>query len=80
MPIPTPKPGEKKDKFISGCMSELKDEFPDVPQRYAVCIGSWLDKYSTTIGKFWYKKKNDVNRFVEDVQTIKLKIDGNKNK
>jgi len=33
------------------------NEYPDIKQRYAVCIGCWLDKYQNSIGKFWYKKK-----------------------
>lgn len=32
-----PKPGESRDAFLSRCMGELADEFPDESQRYAVC-------------------------------------------
>lgn len=39
--IPTPTGGQTEDEFISGCMSTLKDEFPDQAQRYAVCKKSW---------------------------------------
>jgi hypothetical protein len=52
-PIPNPSTGEKRDKFISRCMSELKGEYPDRLQRYAICIGSFEDKYSKNIGKNW---------------------------
>jgi len=31
------KPGEPKDEFISRCMGELVDEYPDESQRFAVC-------------------------------------------
>ena len=41
MPLPKPKTGEKEDKFISRCMSALKDEFPDQKQRLAVCYSQW---------------------------------------
>lgn len=44
--MPLPKPGEKEnqDEFVSRCMSELKDEFTDQPQRLAVCFKQWKDK------------------------------------
>ena len=29
--------GEEEKDFISRCMSETKNEFPGVSQRYAVC-------------------------------------------
>jgi len=58
MPIPEPKPGEKKDSFISGCMSELKGEFPDVPQRYAVCINKWEEKFNTIVSNLKDREKN----------------------
>lgn len=32
-----PKPGESRDAFLSRCMGELADEFPDESQRSAVC-------------------------------------------
>jgi hypothetical protein len=37
MPLPKPSKGEKEDEFLSRCMSDLKDEFPDSQQRLAVC-------------------------------------------
>ena len=45
MPLPSPKDGEKKNEFMSRCMSDLtaKDEFKDVKQRVAVCA-SQFDK------------------------------------
>lgn len=33
--------GEDKDAFISRKMSEMKDEFPDQKQRYAVALSMW---------------------------------------
>jgi len=58
MPITPPKPGQKKDDYISGCMSELKGEFPDVPQRYAVCINKWEEKFNTIVSNLKDREKN----------------------
>jgi len=46
MPIPEPKPGEDKNKFISRCISTLHDmgEFKDQDQRIAVCYSQWEKK------------------------------------
>lgn len=41
--IPTPEDGESESDFISRCMSELNDEFPDQSQRAAVCYNSWRE-------------------------------------
>ena len=40
MPIPSIKPNENSQKFISRCMSDntMKKEYPDSQQRIAVCI------------------------------------------
>tara|TARA_R110000851_G_scaffold98030_5_gene212414 strand:+ start:2994 stop:3383 length:390 start_codon:yes stop_codon:yes gene_type:complete len=45
MPLPSPRDGEKKSKFMSRCMVDLtaKDEFTDIKQRAAVCA-SQFDK------------------------------------
>jgi len=52
-PIPNPNSGESREKFIARCMSNLKGEFPDRLQRYAICIQSFENKYSKNIGKKW---------------------------
>jgi len=46
MPIPTPKSGESKDKFISRCMGSdiMNSEFPDQKQRAGVCYSQWRKK------------------------------------
>ena len=36
-----PKKGESKKDFISRFMSETKEEYPDIKQRYAVAISYW---------------------------------------
>lgn len=37
MPLPKRPKGQKLTEFIPKCMTELKGEFPDPKQRYAVC-------------------------------------------
>lgn len=44
MPQPKKK-GETDEQFISRCMSEIKSEYPDEKQRYAVCV-SYSEKMS----------------------------------
>ena len=48
MPLPTPKPEEKKSEFISRCVSNqvMVTEFPNVAQRIAVC-STQFDKPKT---------------------------------
>lgn len=43
MPLPKPKKGENKDKFISRCVgnNSMNDEYPDNKQRVAVCNSIW---------------------------------------
>tara|TARA_Y100001937_G_scaffold16195_1_gene22411 strand:+ start:42 stop:521 length:480 start_codon:yes stop_codon:yes gene_type:complete len=43
MPLPTPRDGEKRAKFMDRCMSDLisKDEFKDGKQRAAVCYSQF---------------------------------------
>lgn len=40
MPV-LPKKSETEQEFISRCMSEEKDSFPETDQRYAVCKSKW---------------------------------------
>ncbi len=48
MPLPTPKNGEKRSKFMSRCMVDIaaKDEFKDIKQRIAVCSSQFQDAES----------------------------------
>jgi hypothetical protein len=43
MPIPTPTPEEDHSTFMHRCMVDEKmmEEYPNVPQRFAVCLTSW---------------------------------------
>jgi len=51
MPLPKPRKGEKQDDFIDRCMGDevMNKEYPDAPQRAAVCHRQWRDR----------KKKNE---------------------
>lgn len=49
MPIPKPNKNEKKDEFISRCMADLAEEYPDEKQRAAICYQSWDDKESKSL-------------------------------
>lgn len=40
-PIPSPSGDEDEQKFISRCISEIIDEYPEEGQAYAVCKGEW---------------------------------------
>lgn len=47
MPLPTPRPGEEQDDFVSRCMGDetMNDDFPDQEQRSAVCFRQWRDAH-----------------------------------
>jgi hypothetical protein len=49
MPEPR-KQGESEDKFLSRCMDEIMDEYPDNSQRYAVCK-SYLNRTNEKMKK-----------------------------
>lgn len=44
MPIPTPRTDETEKEFIARCMGDdvMVEDFPDPPQRYAVCMLQWV--------------------------------------
>tara|TARA_R110001583_G_scaffold94442_1_gene238008 strand:- start:127 stop:648 length:522 start_codon:yes stop_codon:yes gene_type:complete len=63
MPLPSPRDGERKSKFMSRCMVDLtaKDEFTDVKQRAAVCASQFdkaESKASVVVQNPW--DKNDI--------------------
>jgi HK97 family phage prohead protease len=43
MPMPAPRDGETHEAFMERCMSAMAEEFPDGPQRAAVCEAQWKD-------------------------------------
>jgi hypothetical protein len=47
--MPEPNKNEKRDDFISRCMSDDKSNksFPDRSQRYAFCISQYKNKYKS---------------------------------
>ena len=46
MPVPKPQPGQSQDEFVQSCMANetMNREFPDGPQRFAVCNQAWRDR------------------------------------
>jgi len=43
MPLPEKQPNETKPEFIARCMadSQAVTDFPEAPQRFAVCQAQW---------------------------------------
>lgn len=41
MPIPVPRKRDNKKQFMERCLSNMKEEFRDIGQRYAVCLKRW---------------------------------------
>ena len=46
MPIPKPKEGETREKYLQRCMGDgvMNKEYKDSKQRYAVCNTEWKRK------------------------------------
>ena len=44
MPLPFPSSDEEKQEFMTRCMQDLKKEFKEPDQRYAVCLAQWNKK------------------------------------
>jgi hypothetical protein len=57
--MPTPRPDEGKDEFISRCMgdAEARADFPDQAQRYAFCNSKWESKNKSDQGLMETLKK-----------------------
>jgi hypothetical protein len=51
MPIPSKKPNEDRNTFLSRCMSNdtMKKEYPDSKQRVAVCLGQTKKKGKSSL-------------------------------
>ncbi len=47
MPIPNPKGGESQDKFVSRCVSQIRNEYPQ-DQAVAICINKFEENMSKT--------------------------------
>jgi len=67
MPIPKPSKKEDQKKFTKRCMSDsvMKNEFPDIKQRYAVCMSQWKRKN---------KHIKEYLEFIEDMNEGLFKI------
>lgn len=52
--MPTPRPSEKEDEFISRCMGDEKalNDFPDEAQRFAVCSSLWEESKMTALTRY----------------------------
>ena len=46
MPIPTPRPQETKNEYLSRCMGDntMVNEYPQNDQRYAICQLKWMEE------------------------------------
>jgi hypothetical protein len=62
MPLPKPKKGEKRQEFISKCMSDeaMKEEFPSQKQRVAVCLNQMRRSEASENGLDWDSHSEDI--------------------
>ena len=55
MPIPKPNQSEKREEYISRCMSQIKDEYDAEGQAIAICISTYekedMNKITDTMSK-----------------------------
>lgn len=55
MPIPKPNQSEKREEYISRCMSQIKDEYDVEGQAIAICIATYekedMSKITDTMSK-----------------------------
>lgn len=65
MPIPKPRKGEEKSKFISRCMGNevMRSDFPSQAQRAAVCHSQWRKRNNMLMRN--YKMKQNIATRVE---------------
>ena len=77
MPIPKPRKGESRDKYIPRCIKAVSSADPDRPQKQviAICFGTWRDskgiKKKEEI-KTEEEMKNMMKAFVEDLEKQQL--------
>jgi hypothetical protein len=62
MPIPTPRPSEKKDDYLSRCMDDetMKKEYPNNDQRYAICNVKYVEGKMEEIRTALHSNKDNV--------------------
>lgn len=56
--MPNPLPNEHKDEYLQRCMSdeEMKSDYPETDQRYAVCQSYWTEKKMSAFAKYAERK------------------------
>jgi len=72
VPIPKPKAGQTKDKFIQSCMSDLSGEYPETDQRYAICLASWEDKFSNVAKQVYQAKMEEHFSTFDSINKLKF--------
>ena len=62
MPIPKPKKGEKRQEFISSCMSDesMIEEFPRQKQRAAVCLSQMRRQEASAVDLEWADIQDEI--------------------
>ena len=78
MPIPSKRPDEDKDKFLSRCMSDekMKTEYKDSKQRVSICLSkastnsSLISKVQDNITATLVSWDDEWDEFVEDTDDI----------
>lgn len=64
MPIPNPKPNEKKNDFISRCFSKIKDEYPK-DQALAICYSRWEAMKESIVKRFLNEEDFGIDEMLE---------------
>ncbi len=61
MPIPTPRPQETKDEYLSRCMGDntMVNEYPQNDQRYAICQLKWMEEKMEEIRTALHNNKSN---------------------
>ena len=71
MPIPNPKSGESQDQFVSRCVSQISNEYPQ-DQSIAICI----NKFEENMSKTTAQKVNQKIARISQLRGINLKENG----
>jgi hypothetical protein len=83
MPIPSKRPDEDKEKFVSRCMGDevMKKDYPDSKQRVAVCLGqsrkeksknSLIEEIHDNILANNFEWDDEWNEFVHDIEVFEI--------
>jgi hypothetical protein len=81
MPLPNPKKDEKKNDFMSRCMSDetMKKDFKDNKQRVAVCIAQFSKKDSKAnwVNKAYNGEMDEESPMHEEMETEEIETQEN---